>query len=102
MPEPAPGDFTARPGGMPMLDADTAAKLAYDGLLLDARAAERYRGEVEPIDPVAGHIPGAASAPTTENVDPAGRFHLPEFLRERFNTLGAVPGVDVGSTAAPA
>ncbi|GIH76385.1 sulfurtransferase [Planobispora longispora] len=96
VPEPAPGDFTARPGGMPMLDADTAAKLAYDGLLLDARAAERYRGEVEPIDPVAGHIPGAASAPTTENVDPAGRFHLPEFLRERFNTLGAVPGVDVG------
>ncbi|WP_068925416.1 sulfurtransferase [Planobispora rosea] len=96
-PDPAPGDFTARPGGMPVLDAGAAAKLAYDGLLLDARAAERYRGEVEPIDPVAGHIPGAVSAPTGENVDPSGRFHLPEFLRERFNTLGAVPGVDVGT-----
>ncbi|MBB2913223.1 thiosulfate/3-mercaptopyruvate sulfurtransferase [Streptosporangium becharense] len=92
-----PGDFTARPGGMPVLDADRAARLAADGLLLDARAAERYRGEVEPIDPVAGHIPGAVSAPTGENVDPSGRFHLPEFLRERFNTLGAVPGVEVGA-----
>ncbi|MEU1735827.1 sulfurtransferase [Streptosporangium sp. NPDC020145] len=95
--ETAQGDFTARPGGMPVLDADQAAELAKDGVLLDARAAERYRGEVEPIDPVAGHIPGAVSAPTGENVDPSGRFHLPDFLRERFNTLGAVPGVRVGA-----
>ncbi|MEV7013513.1 sulfurtransferase [Streptosporangium sp. NPDC051022] len=92
----APGDFVARPDGMPVLDAGQAQELAADGVLLDARAAERYRGEVEPIDPVAGHIPGAISAPTSENVDPAGRFHLPDFLRERFNTLGAVPGVRVG------
>ncbi|GAA2859028.1 sulfurtransferase [Streptosporangium fragile] len=92
-----PGDFTARPGGMPVLDADQAGRLAADGVLLDARAAERYRGEVEPVDPVAGHIPGAVSAPTGENVDPSGRFHLPDFLRERFNTLGAVPGVEVGA-----
>ncbi|GAA3127743.1 sulfurtransferase [Streptosporangium carneum] len=93
----APGDFVARPGGMPVLDAEQAAELAGDGVLLDARAAERYRGEVEQVDPVAGHIPGAVSAPTGENVDPAGRFHLPDFLRERFNTLGAVPGVRVGA-----
>ncbi|WP_433241616.1 sulfurtransferase [Streptosporangium sp. CA-135522] len=93
----SPGDFVARPGGMPVLDADQALELASDGVLLDARAAERYRGEVEPIDPVAGHIPGAVSAPTGDNVDPAGRFHLPDFLRERFNTLGAVPGVRVGA-----
>ncbi|MEU9835537.1 sulfurtransferase [Streptosporangium sp. NPDC048047] len=92
-----PGDFTARPGGMPVLDAGQALELAGEGVLLDARAAERYRGEVEPIDPVAGHIPGAVSAPTFENVDPAGLFHRPEFLRERFNTLGAVPGVAVGT-----
>ncbi|GAB2457644.1 sulfurtransferase [Streptosporangium sandarakinum] len=92
-----PGDFVARPGGMPVLDAGQALELATEGVLLDARAAERYRGEVEPIDPVAGHIPGAVSAPTFENVDPAGRFHQPEFLRERFNTLGAVPGVAVGA-----
>ncbi|MEV8632227.1 sulfurtransferase [Streptosporangium sp. NPDC051023] len=95
--ETAPGDFVARPGGMPVLDAEQALELAADGVLLDARAAERYRGEVEPVDPVAGHIPGAVSAPTGENVDSVGRFHLPDFLRERFNTLGAVPGVRVGA-----
>ncbi|WP_061291579.1 sulfurtransferase [Herbidospora cretacea] len=93
----APGDFTARPGGMPLIDADQAAILAEDGLLLDARAPERYRGEVEPVDPVAGHIPGAVNAPTTENLEPGGRFHQPEFLRERFNTLGAVEGIPVGA-----
>ncbi|GLX00811.1 sulfurtransferase [Microtetraspora sp. NBRC 16547] len=90
------GDFTAVAGGMPMLDADQAADLAKSGVLLDARAAERYRGEVEPIDPVAGHVPGAVSAPTSENVEPGGRFHNREFLRERFNTLGVVDGVPVG------
>ncbi|WP_182876511.1 sulfurtransferase [Microbispora sp. H10670] len=92
-----PGDFAARPGGMPVLDAGQAAALAADGVLLDARAAERYRGEVEPVDPVAGHIPGAVSAPTSENVEPGGRFHSGSFLRERFNTLGAVEGVPVGA-----
>ncbi|WP_248958765.1 sulfurtransferase [Sphaerisporangium perillae] len=92
-----PGDFTARPGGMPVLDAAQAGALAQEGVLLDARGAERYRGEVEPIDPVAGHIPGAVSAPTMENVDPAGRFHPAEFLRERFISFGALPEVPVGA-----
>ncbi|MFC0861500.1 sulfurtransferase [Sphaerimonospora cavernae] len=92
-----PGDFTAEPGGMPMLDADRAAELAARGVLLDARAPERYRGEVEPVDPVAGHIPGAVNAPTTQNVEPGGRFHSREFLRERFDALGAVEGVPVGA-----
>ncbi|GHE45081.1 sulfurtransferase [Streptosporangium violaceochromogenes] len=90
------GDFVARPGAMSVLDAAEAGRLAADGVLLDARAPERYRGEVEPVDPVAGHIPGAVSAPTGGNVEAAGRFHLPDFLRERFNTLGVVPGVRVG------
>ncbi|GLV50817.1 sulfurtransferase [Thermobispora bispora] len=90
------GDFTAVPGGMPLLDADGAAEIAARGVLLDARAAERYRGEVEPIDPVAGHIPGAVSAPTTENVDATGRFRGPESLRERFAGLGVGEGAEVG------
>jgi thiosulfate/3-mercaptopyruvate sulfurtransferase len=97
--EPAvpPGDFTARPGRLPTLDADGAATLAKDGVLLDARAAERYRGEVEPVDPVAGHIPGAVNAPTLGNVGVDGRFLPPELLRDRFAELGATDAVDVGA-----
>jgi thiosulfate/3-mercaptopyruvate sulfurtransferase len=96
-PAPAPGDFTARPGGMPVLDADQAAAVASSGVLLDARAGERYRGEVEPIDPVAGHIPGAISAPTTENVAEDGTFLSPEKLRERFASLGVREDVPAGA-----
>jgi thiosulfate/3-mercaptopyruvate sulfurtransferase len=75
-------------GQMPVLDADAAAELARAGILLDARAPARYRGEAEPIDRVAGHIPGALSAPTAENVTAAGRFRSPAELRERFAALG--------------
>lgn len=83
------GDFEPVPGQLPTLDAAGAAKLARTGLLLDARAGERYRGEVEPVDPRAGHIPGAVSAPTTENVGPDGRFRPPAELAARFAALGA-------------
>ncbi|MGH3209981.1 MAG: sulfurtransferase [Trebonia sp.] len=83
------GDFTARPGHLDFLDADAAATLARAGLLLDARAAERYRGEAEPVDPVAGHIPGAVSAPTAENVNPDGTFRPAADLAARFLALGA-------------
>ncbi len=91
-PAPASGDFTARPGQMPVLDADAAAGLARTGALLDARARERYRGEKEPVDPVAGHIPGALSAPTTANIGTDGRFLPAAGLRARFATLGAAAG----------
>ncbi|MGW0465923.1 sulfurtransferase [Streptomyces sp. NPDC003027] len=94
-PRPRPGDFTPAPGARGLLDADGAAALARSGLLLDARAAERYRGDVEPIDPVGGHIPGAVSAPTTENVAEDGRFLPAQALAARFSALGAAEGTDV-------
>jgi len=96
--EPArqPGDFTARPGQMPLLDAPAAAATARTGLLLDARAGERYRGEREPVDPVAGHIPGAISAPTAGNVNADGTFKDAAELAARFAALGVRPGGTVG------
>lgn len=95
-PSPAEGDFTPAPGALPLLDADEAAALARDGLLLDARAAERYRGDVEPIDRVGGHVPGALSAPTTENVAENGCFLPARDLLARFEALGATQGAEVG------
>ncbi|MEU2672136.1 sulfurtransferase [Streptomyces sp. NPDC007164] len=96
IPAPAGGDFRPVPGALPLLDADGAAELARSGLLLDARAAERYRGDVEPIDRVGGHIPGAVSAPTSENTGDDGRFLAPEALAVRFKELGAGPAEEIG------
>ncbi|TFV65596.1 UNVERIFIED_ORG: sulfurtransferase [Bacillus sp. AZ43] len=93
---PEPGDVTLTGGGMPVLSIDEAAALPSTGVLLDARAGERYRGETEPIDPRAGHVPGAVSAPTTENLGPGGTFRPADELRERFAALGARPGTAVG------
>ncbi|MFE7717816.1 sulfurtransferase [Nocardia rhizosphaerihabitans] len=84
--DPVSGDLVIRPGSLPVIDADAASN--WSGALLDARAGERYRGEVEPVDPKAGHIPGAISAPTTENLDDTGRFRTPEELRARFAEFG--------------
>ncbi|MCX4884078.1 sulfurtransferase [Streptomyces sp. NBC_00847] len=95
-PTPAEGDFQPVVGAAGLLDADGAAALARAGVLFDARAGERYRGEVEPIDRVGGHIPGAVSAPTNENVDSDGRFLPAEELAKRFKSLGAADGSRVG------
>jgi thiosulfate/3-mercaptopyruvate sulfurtransferase len=95
-PTPGPGDFRPEPGGMPLLDTEEAAALARDGVLLDARAGERYRGETEPIDPVAGHVPGALSAPTGENVTETGAFRPAGELAARFAGLGVTPGTATG------
>ena len=91
-----PGDVELAAGRRAVLEIDEAAALARDALLLDARAGERYRGEVEPVDSRAGHIPGAVSAPTSENLAPDGRFLEAAELRRRFERLGAAPGVAVG------
>ncbi|MGW3173027.1 sulfurtransferase [Streptomyces sp. NPDC001153] len=96
VPDVAEGDFRPVPAASGLLDADGAAALARTGVLLDARAGERYRGEVEPIDRVGGHIPGAVSAPTTENVGPDGRFLPPAELRDRFKALGVSTDTEVG------
>ncbi|KUF13104.1 sulfurtransferase [Streptomyces silvensis] len=92
----AAGTFVPEPNSVDLLDADGAAALARSGLLLDARAAERYRGDVEPIDRVGGHIPGAVSAPTTENVAADGRLRPADELATRFKSLGASSTSPVG------
>jgi thiosulfate/3-mercaptopyruvate sulfurtransferase len=89
---PTAGDFEARPGGMPIVTAAQAAEVAAAGVLLDARAQERFRGLVEPVDPVAGHIPGAMNRPTTENVGSDGRFLDQDTLQAAFESLGVGEG----------
>ncbi len=96
VPEPEPGDFTALPGRRPLLEAAGATEVARAGVLLDARAAARYRGEHEPVDPVAGHIPGARSAPATSNLAPDGCLRPAGELRAHFERLGVGDGVPVG------
>ena len=101
---PERGNVRLQYGALPVVDIEGAARFPSHGVLLDARATERYRGEVEPVDPVAGHIPGAVSAPTTANLDAGGRFLADEALRERFAALGVTDEVAVycgsGVTAA--
>ena len=91
----AAGSFQSRkPDRARIVDFDDVCRL--DGVtVLDARAGERYRGEKEPVDPKAGHIPGALSAPWMDNLGPDGRFKSPAELRQRFAALGADDGVVV-------
>lgn len=72
-----------------LLDADELARQVGDGraLLVDARAAPRFRGEVEPLDSRAGHVPGAVNRPFASNLDEAGRFKSPDRLREEYQAL---------------
>ena len=98
VPSPPPGDVVVTPGSLPVLDAEGAARVARDGILLDSRTSERFRGETEPIDPVAGHIPGARNAPMAEQLDAEGRFRPPEELRAYFGRLGVDGSTRVGTS----
>ncbi len=93
----APGSYRIRTGALPVLDAESAGALAASGLLLDARAPERFAGESEPIDPVAGHIPGARNAPLSEITGPDGRLVDRERLHEIFTRLGVFEHAEVGT-----
>lgn len=86
------GDFTARPGSTRAVSAENVRDTA---VLIDARAPERYRGEVEPIDPVAGHIPGAVNVPTARNLATDGRFLPADELQSIYAEVGATPGAEV-------
>lgn len=86
---PEPGSITLGSGRLPRLTIDEAAELGRSGTLLDVRAPERFRGETEPIDPVAGHIPGARNLPTATLADEDGRFLAADELRARFSAAGA-------------
>lgn len=90
------GSITVTPGGLPVVGIDEAAEIAADsaGTLLDARAAPRFRGEVEPLDPVAGHIPGSVNLPFTELVDGDGLFRPAPELGRVFASHGVRAGTD--------
>ena len=97
-----PGDVVlpladGAPPAMPTVDIDEAGAAAARGALLDVRAAERYLGRAEPVDPRAGHVPGARNAPTAALVGAAGTFRDPEGLRAHFAAHGVVlPGPGAG------
>src|SRR5699024_9187687 len=78
-------------GTMATVTADEILS-SHEGVLLDARAAERFRGEVEPVDPVAGHIPGARSLPTSRLLDADGRYLPAAELRALLSDAGADAG----------
>lgn len=79
------GDFTPEAGASRTVDAEGAQRAQ---VLVDARASERYRGQTEPVDPVAGHVPGAVNVPTTTNLGPDGRFRDKAQLRALYEAAG--------------
>ena len=95
--EPPYGDFVVRPGNLPVVDADGAARIAREGVLIDARVPARYRGEREPVDPVAGRIPGAVNQPVADLLGPDGLLPRPARLRELFEAVGVRPDGPVGA-----
>ncbi len=95
-PDPSPEAYTATDEPWPVTVSRSEIRLgARNSILVDARDAPRYRGDEEPVDPVAGHIPGAVNVPYTGNLDPNDRFLAPKLLAERFASVGITAGTDV-------
>lgn len=90
---PELGDFV--PSEEPGMASVGAHQVLGVEVLIDARAPERYNGEIEPVDPVAGHIPGAVNVPTTANLRDDGTFRDPEEIRAVYAEVGAVPGAEI-------
>lgn len=95
-PELAPARFTVRPWPSDLLAA-VADTTSGEHLVIDARDRPRYRGDTEPVDPRAGHIPGAVNVPCRENLGPDGRLLPPDVLRRRFEDAGVTPDLPVVS-----
>ncbi|WP_026545896.1 sulfurtransferase [Arthrobacter sp. 35/47] len=89
------GDVTLDFGHMPVVRTEDVLALARSGVLLDARAPERFSGESEPVDPKAGHIPGALNSPTAGNLTAQKTFLPAAELRRRFAALGITETADV-------
>jgi thiosulfate/3-mercaptopyruvate sulfurtransferase len=89
--EPTPVPRPAQPWpAAAMATADeVVAHLAAGGVVADSRAPERYRGDIEPVDPRAGHIPGSINLPFGVNLEPGGRFRPVAELAARFEAAGA-------------
>lgn len=94
---PEPGDVVLDEIGADAISIDEAGAFPASGILLDVRAAERYRGESEPLDPVAGHIPGAVNLPMAAHLDPEGKLLDLHTLRASFAGVGVTDGTPVAA-----
>ena len=87
----ATGDVVVRPGGMPTVSAAELLDVVEEGTVVDARDPARFAGETEPVDPVAGHVPGARNVPTGANLAPDGRFLGADDLAAAYAGVGDGP-----------
>jgi thiosulfate/3-mercaptopyruvate sulfurtransferase len=94
IPHFAPTSYPAHPRAAMAVDVSYIESHLGTDLLLDARSPQRYRGELEPIDPVAGHIPGALNRNNSDNLSAAGTFKQPDELKKEFAAVlgGRAPG----------
>lgn len=93
---PMRGDFEPGPGTMPVIEIHDVLGWAERGVLVDARNPERYSGDAEPVDPVAGHVPGAVNVPTGTNLRADGTFRTAEEILALYTASGVHSGAEVG------